>query len=649
MLNKTMFLGFLLILAVGAASCKGLKQISGQVWQDNNGDGLKSSDEPWLSGVKVGLYNVGDDAAVEIESKETDKDGKYQFELKGSSATDLEIRVTAPNGAQFTKKDASTSEVMDSNVDTRGRSDRLIVDELDENKFVNAGVLAVSESADAKPEPEPEADKPDAPPTKAAEPTPTPTVEPAADVNVTTITTDMISTTTTITTPVSGPDDEVLTQRVVDGTDDPIDCQETMVVTNQDLTFDITGAGWQLVNNTYDLYIQFDGNLEELLESVGSADYFAAGWGLFDPQGEVVGEQNPTWLPTVSNNNSFDAIYDAATGAFVGTRFRVQDGTWTEDQENQYPVATAGSIITMTVPISDIAQNATGFAQSIHFYAEEGQLNCDWAGLDEVAYRKTLENLINTSEIIDPTRLVHTYELEIPVLDAEPASDSTSKAPNLSGTFLISTTVISGKVHEQFVNLDQMMNLTVTHDVTETQALHFDGPGAWVDVAGQLVDADYTMGQSGKLPGGEPIVFKVTGRKFPDGPPTIITDTLETTQVYSETVGVFIDKFNDAFDTQDIDYLHQNLHPAVIDLYGSDGCFNYLTEVIVNPISIEIVNLRGPEPWNWERDGHTILVPDAFTIDANLTFSGQTQPQEFHVALVNDVVAWFTDCGDPSP
>ena len=97
------------------------------------------------------------------------------------------------------------------------------------------------------------------------------------------------------------------------------------------------------------------------------------------------------------------------------------------------------------------------------------------------------------------------------------------------------------------------MNLTVTHDVTETQALHFDGPGAWVDVAGQLVDgggflaagigevagfpgidvtlvgtitkeslvADYTMGQSGKLPGGEPIVFKVTGRKFPDGPPTL--------------------------------------------------------------------------------------------------------------------------------
>ncbi len=67
-------------------------KIGNLVWDDLNGNGLKDSGEPGISGVTVHLYHND----TQIASSTTNAQGQYQFE--GLAAGDYRLRFIAPNG-----------------------------------------------------------------------------------------------------------------------------------------------------------------------------------------------------------------------------------------------------------------------------------------------------------------------------------------------------------------------------------------------------------------------------------------------------------------------------------------------------------------------------------------------------------------------
>ena len=116
----------------------------------------------------------------------------------------------------------------------------------------------------------------------------------------------------------------------------------------------------------------------------------------------------------------------------------------------------------------------------------------------------------------------------------------------------------------------------------------------------------------------------------------------------TETVGLFVDEFNVAFASQDVNYLYDHLHPIVLDQYGVEQCQGYLEEVIDNPIQVEVLATHPPGLWLYERDGFSIPVDNAITVEANVLVDGQASEQVLHYAIGEDGnLRWFTDCGVP--
>jgi hypothetical protein len=95
------------------------------------------------------------------------------------------------------------------------------------------------------------------------------------------------------------------------------------------------------------------------------------------------------------------------------------------------------------------------------------------------------------------------------------------------------------------------------------------------------------------------------------------------------------------------------LGQAVIDRYGAASCLASLAakEPFLEQ-GFEVLGVSGPAPWDYVTDDLTTTVPDAITVDANVTGPDATGAittvrRDLHVQLVDGVVRWFTDCGEP--
>jgi len=224
--------------------------------------------------------------------------------------------------------------------------------------------------------------------------------------------------------------------------------------------------------------------------------------------------------------------------------------------------------------------------------------------------------------------------------------------------------------HKGFINMPGNIKLTLKEG-----SIKIEGPFPFVAVSGELsedgtidasgrgtvagygnikvtfqggisdgsLEGDYTMGANGGLPGGQSIVYCVTGDHLePTATPTPDPRIGELQE--------FFYVYNARFQAVDVDGLLALLHPAVLDLYGQDACQDYLSSVIDNTIQIEVLQLQALEPWTWEIDGHSTLIEDAYSIQAGVTAGGQTIQQSMHLGLVEDgSINWFTDCGEPLP
>ncbi len=92
------------------------------------------------------------------------------------------------------------------------------------------------------------------------------------------------------------------------------------------------------------------------------------------------------------------------------------------------------------------------------------------------------------------------------------------------------------------------------------------------------------------------------------------------------------------------------LNGAVIDRYGVSACEGKLASDAADPTYVITVKAVHPlATWDYVTDERTTTIPEAWTVDADVTAQGQTATRQLHVAPMDGTVSWFTDCGDPLP
>ncbi len=223
------------------------------------------------------------------------------------------------------------------------------------------------------------------------------------------------------------------------------------------------------------------------------------------------------------------------------------------------------------------------------------------------------------------------------------------------------TDILSDKGgHAEFIRMLLAMILNVSPG-----SVVIEGPDPWVTVTGEIGDdgsfvatgrgtvagfpdiavvfegtismdhiaGEYTMGAEGGLPGAESITYLVIG---------------EAEDSATGLASGFFDLFNAAQGAGDSGRMFDMLHPAVLELYGEAACANYLASIANPEVSIEVLNAVEISEWIWERDGRTLSVADALSVQANVHSGGDVSQAELHLAVRPDgTLGWFTDCGEP--
>ena len=116
------------------------------VWLDGNRDGDQDSGEKGAANVTVQLKNAQHEI---IATQVTDANGKYLFE--SLEAGDYSVTVVAPDGYDFTHKDAGNDDAVDSDVDeATGNSKLITLGENEHNLSIDAGLVLENNDPDAK-------------------------------------------------------------------------------------------------------------------------------------------------------------------------------------------------------------------------------------------------------------------------------------------------------------------------------------------------------------------------------------------------------------------------------------------------------------------------------------------------------------------
>jgi len=132
---------------VGAIRTTDAASISGEVWVDSDGDGVRDKGEPGLKGAAVKALRDGSPAG----SAETDTNGAYA--LSGLLPGPFELVVTAPVGYGFTGRGAGSDDLVDSDVDPASGRSGVFTLALRGAKKVDAGVYRLGPEGPVTPAP----------------------------------------------------------------------------------------------------------------------------------------------------------------------------------------------------------------------------------------------------------------------------------------------------------------------------------------------------------------------------------------------------------------------------------------------------------------------------------------------------------------
>jgi hypothetical protein len=114
-----------------------------------------------------------------------------------------------------------------------------------------------------------------------------------------------------------------------------------------------------------------------------------------------------------------------------------------------------------------------------------------------------------------------------------------------------------------------------------------------------------------------------------------------------EPVTEFLEEFEAAMQSENLDFLLGRLHPAVIDRYGESACAAYLAQVAEPTFSIEVLRIHPPDDWTYGQDGVEALIEMAWSAEVRVSSGGQIQETTAHYAERDGTLRWFTDCGTP--
>ncbi len=117
-----------------------------RVWHDLNGNGIQDANEPGIAYVTVDLVNC--DTGEVLDTAETNADGFYLFEDLDAGQYCVQFNLnTVPAGTcdfgspQFTAQNAGGDDAVDSDVDSTGLSQAVILGEDETNLSVDAGIV----------------------------------------------------------------------------------------------------------------------------------------------------------------------------------------------------------------------------------------------------------------------------------------------------------------------------------------------------------------------------------------------------------------------------------------------------------------------------------------------------------------------------
>jgi hypothetical protein len=153
-----------------------------------------------------------------------------------------------------------------------------------------------------------------------------------------------------------------------------------------------------------------------------------------------------------------------------------------------------------------------------------------------------------------------------------------------------------------------------------------------------------------RLPRSGELTWNGTGAPRPVGEEAPVEEPAEEPAEASpeaETPEEFLADLATALQEADARFLFERLNPAVLDVYGEDQCRTH-TRGLQDPSSaFDIVRISDLEPYDYDPDGLTVTIPEAYTVTADITGTQGTNRGQVHVAPDDGLITWFTDCGDP--
>ena len=111
--------------------------LGNRVWQDKNGDGVQSPDEPGVGGVCVNLYDANGEL---LQGTSSDSNGYYGFNVDAGT---YNIEFVQPEGWTFTESDIGYENTDSDAGQDSGRTGAFQVDE--DTRHVDAGLLPLNE------------------------------------------------------------------------------------------------------------------------------------------------------------------------------------------------------------------------------------------------------------------------------------------------------------------------------------------------------------------------------------------------------------------------------------------------------------------------------------------------------------------------
>ena len=114
-------------------------------------------------------------------------------------------------------------------------------------------------------------------------------------------------------------------------------------------------------------------------------------------------------------------------------------------------------------------------------------------------------------------------------------------------------------------------------------------------------------------------------------------------------VRTFVGDFDRAQQALDVEFLVDRLDPLVIERYGLTQCTSYLTATAGSVSNLEIESVTGPGTFQFTTDGLTDSVSgDSYRVELTLEANGTLTSATPNYHVIDGVVRWFTDCGNPS-